>query len=79
MKKTIEIEGKEVEIGGKEWVDNFFKNYKPQTIAERLEITLNNIEFQGGVAYWDDIEKLEIIINNLKSGKNINDEFDFFG
>ena len=78
MKNTIEIDGKEVVIGGQEWADNFFKNYKPQTIAERLQMTLNNIEFQGGIAYWDDIEKLECIVNSLQSGKNINDDFSLF-
>ena len=75
---TVKIEGKEVEVGSKEWVDNFFKNYKPQSIADRLEMTLNNIEFQNGVAYWDDIEKLELIVKNLKSGKKISDEFEMF-
>jgi len=75
---TIEIDGKQVKIGSKEWIDNLFKNYKPTTIAERLQITLNNIEFQGGIAYFDDIEKLECIVNSLKSGKNINDDFSLF-
>jgi hypothetical protein len=74
----MEVEGKIVEVSIEEWKDNFFKNYKPQTIAERLEMTLNNIEFQNGVAYWDDIEKLELIVENLKSGKKISDEFEMF-
>ncbi|MEY3120949.1 MAG: hypothetical protein RL548_1306 [Bacteroidota bacterium] len=37
---------------------------------------MGNISFQG-VAYWDDIEKLEHILQLLKLGYNMDDEFQF--
>jgi|LakMenEpi03Aug12_release.lakeMendotaPanAssembly.Ray.scaffolds.fasta_scaffold5174652_1 hypothetical protein len=46
------------------------------TIKERFNLTLGNIEYQGG-AHWDDIEKLEHLLALLKLGKKLTDEFDF--
>jgi hypothetical protein len=37
-------------------------------------MTIGNMEHQG-CAYWDDIEKLEVVIELLKKGKNLNDDF----
>ena len=36
------------------------------TLAERLEMTIGNIKFQENKVYWDDIEKLELILKALK-------------
>ena len=36
------------------------------TLAERLEMTIGNIKFQENKIYWDDIEKLELILKALK-------------
>jgi hypothetical protein len=53
---------------------NKMKNY---TIQDRIKITLDNIEHQGGQAHWDDLEKLEHILAQLILGQNIKDEFNF--
>lgn len=37
-----------------------------EKIIQRLTTTLANIEFQGNQAYWDDIEKLEQVIEQLE-------------
>jgi hypothetical protein len=50
----------------------FAKKY--YSIRERIEMTIGNIEHQG-CAYWDDIEKLEIVIELLKKGKNLDSDF----
>jgi len=50
------------------------KNY---TIEDRIKMTLGNMEFQGGYAMWDDIEKLEHILTLLLQGKNIKEDFEF--
>lgn len=49
---------------------------KHYTIKDRFEMTLGNIEYQGGAA-WDDIEKLEHLLTLLIQGKSLNDEFSF--
>ena len=36
------------------------------TLVERLEMTIKNIKFQKGRVYWDDLEKLELILEALK-------------
>jgi hypothetical protein len=36
------------------------------TLAERLELTLGNIQFQQGQVLWDDMEKLETLLEILK-------------
>ncbi len=36
------------------------------TLAERLELTIGNIHFQQGKVLWDDMEKLEILLEILK-------------
>ena len=36
------------------------------TLAERLEMTIENIKFQKGKVFWDDLEKLELILKALK-------------
>ena len=36
------------------------------TLAERLELTIGNIKFQQGQALWDDMEKLETLLEILK-------------
>lgn len=47
------------------------------TIKQRLITFISNCEHQEGFAMWDDIEKLESILELMKQGKNINDQFDF--
>lgn len=37
-----------------------------EKIIQRLTTTLANIEFQGNQAYWDDIEKLQEVIEQLE-------------
>ena len=36
------------------------------TLVERLEMTIENIKFQKGKVFWDDLEKLELILKALK-------------
>ena len=36
------------------------------TLAQRLEMTIENIKFQKGKVFWDDLEKLELILEALK-------------
>lgn len=36
------------------------------TLAERLELTIGNIIFQKNRVFWDDLEKLELILKALK-------------
>jgi hypothetical protein len=36
------------------------------TLVERLEMTIENIRFQKGKVFWDDLEKLELILEALK-------------
>ena len=36
------------------------------TLVERLEMTIENIKFQKGKVFWDDLEKLELILEELK-------------
>ena len=36
------------------------------TLVERLEMTIKNIKFQKGRVFWDDLEKLELILEALK-------------
>ena len=36
------------------------------TLVERLEMTIENIKFQKGRIAWDDLEKLELILEALK-------------
>ena len=36
------------------------------TLVERLEMTIENIKFQNGKVFWDDLEKLELILEELK-------------
>ena len=35
-------------------------------LVERLEMTIENIKFQKGKVFWDDLEKLELILEELK-------------
>jgi hypothetical protein len=37
------------------------------TLVERLEMTIENIKFQKGKVFWDDLEKLELILKALKN------------
>tara|TARA_R100000234_G_C4945018_1_gene154692 strand:- start:105 stop:293 length:189 start_codon:yes stop_codon:yes gene_type:complete len=37
------------------------------TLVERLEMTIENIKFQKGEVFWDDLEKLELILKALKN------------
>lgn len=37
------------------------------TLIERLEMTIENIKFQKGQVFWDDLEKLEMILEALKN------------
>ena len=43
------------------------------TLVERLEMTIENIKFQKGKVFWDDLEKLELILEALKK-KGLFDE-----
>ena len=57
-------------------------NFAPEskgfyTIKKRLELFIGNCEVQNGVAMFDDIEKLENILELMKQGKSIHDEFEF--
>ena len=36
------------------------------TLVERLEMTIENIKFQKGKVFWDDLYKLELILKALK-------------
>ena len=36
------------------------------TLVERLEMTIENIKFQKGKVFWDDLDKLELILKALK-------------
>ena len=36
------------------------------TLVERLEMSIENIKFQKGKVLWDDLEKLELILEALK-------------
>ena len=36
------------------------------TLVERLEMTIENIKFQKGKVFCDDLEKLELILEELK-------------
>ena len=35
-------------------------------LVERLEMTIENIKFQKGKVFWDDLDKLELILKALK-------------
>ncbi len=35
-------------------------------ITERLALTIQNIKHQRGQCFWDDIEKLELVLDRLK-------------
>jgi hypothetical protein len=41
------------------------------TLAERLELTIGNIKFQQGQVLWDDMEKLEILLEILKEREEV--------
>jgi hypothetical protein len=36
-------------------------------------MTMENIDYQG-TAYWDDIDKLELVLDLLKRGRSLDDE-----
>jgi hypothetical protein len=36
------------------------------TLVERLELTIGNIKLQKLKVFWDDLEKLELILEALK-------------
>ena len=44
-----------------------------ESVKQRLETTLGNIEFQKGQVFWDDIEKLEHCIKALENVKILQD------
>lgn len=46
------------------------------TNLKRLETTIQNIQFQKCIL-WDDLEKLEHLLQNLKDGQKLNDDFEF--
>ena len=41
------------------------------TLAERLEMTIRNIKFQSNKVFWDDLEKLELILEALKKKEEV--------
>tara|TARA_R100000426_G_scaffold81804_1_gene59868 strand:+ start:192 stop:365 length:174 start_codon:yes stop_codon:yes gene_type:complete len=44
------------------------------TNLERLETTIENIKYQKQI-FWDDLEKLEHLLQNFKDGQTLNDSF----
>tara|TARA_R110000782_G_scaffold5_1_gene8 strand:+ start:2346 stop:2567 length:222 start_codon:yes stop_codon:yes gene_type:complete len=44
-----------------------------ESVKQRLETTLGNIEFQKGQVFWDDIEKLQHCIKALENIKVLQD------
>jgi hypothetical protein len=72
MKNTMELLVNEGVITQEQ--ANKIASKKYYSIRERLEMTIGNIEHQS-CAYWDDIEKLEIVIELLKKGKNLDSDF----
>jgi len=46
------------------------------TNLKRLETTIQNIQYQKCI-FWDDLEKLEHLLQNLKDGQKLNDDFEF--
>ena len=36
------------------------------TISQRLQLTIGNIEYQKNVVLWDDLEKLEEVLNRVQ-------------
>ena len=46
------------------------------TNLKRLETTIQNIQYQKCIL-WDDLEKLEHLLQNFKDGQNLNDQFEF--
>ena len=46
------------------------------TNLKRLETTIQNIQHQKSI-WWDDLEKLEHLLQNFKDGQNLNDDFEF--
>jgi uncharacterized protein Yka (UPF0111/DUF47 family) len=36
------------------------------TISERINLTIGNIKHQKNVVFWDDLEKLEEVLNRVK-------------
>jgi hypothetical protein len=73
MENTMELLVKEGVIT-QEQANKIVSKKKYYSIRERIEMTMGNIEHQG-CAYWDDIEKLEIIVELLKKGKNLDSDF----
>ena len=48
-------------------MDDFQKNtMQNYTISERLELTLGNIKHQENRVFWDDIEKLEEVLERVQ-------------
>ena len=45
------------------------------TIKDRIMLTLENIEYQNGIAYFDDLIQLENVLELLKQGKSIDERF----
>ena len=48
------------------------------TIEDRIRTTLENIKFQNNVAFWDDVEKLQIAVNLLKDGLPLTEQFEYY-
>ena len=46
------------------------------TNLRRLETTIQNIQYQKCIL-WDDLEKLEHLLQNFKDGQKLNDDFEF--
>jgi hypothetical protein len=46
------------------------------TNLKRLETTIQNIQYQKCIL-WDDLEKLEHLLQNFKDGQKLNDDFEF--
>ena len=48
------------------------KNY---TISERLKLTLENIRYQENRLFWDDLEKLEEVIERVQKLEQYFEEY----
>ena len=45
------------------------------TNLKRLETTIQNIQYQKCIL-WDDLEKLEHLLQNFKDGQKLNNDFE---
>lgn len=61
---------------GISWLKHF-SNPKRYSIRQRIDMTVGNIDYQGGRAFCDDLEKIYHIWLLLKKGHTLDDDFYF--